>query len=82
VKLRTAVTSGKKSTDLRDPEGDPRAGIREARNRDVQRVTKNDGPDIVKGLTPSETEKETADRAGAGNVEAPAPTDRERENFG
>jgi hypothetical protein len=33
---------------------------------------------------PSETEKETADRAGAGNVEALAPTarERERENFG
>jgi hypothetical protein len=34
--------------------------------------------DIVKGSTPSETEKETVDIAGAGNVEAPAPTIRER----
>jgi hypothetical protein len=34
--------------------------------------------------TPSETEKEAADRAGARKVEAPAPTtrERERENFG
>jgi hypothetical protein len=30
-------------------------------------------------LTTSETEKETADRTGAGNVEAPAPIARERE---
>jgi hypothetical protein len=34
---------------------------------------------LVEGSTPSETEKETADTAGARNVEAPAPTARERE---
>jgi hypothetical protein len=31
----------------------------------------------VERSTPSEKLKETADRAGAGNVEAPAPTGRE-----
>jgi hypothetical protein len=30
--------------------------------------------DIVEGLAPSKTEKETAGRVGAGNVEAPTPT--------
>jgi hypothetical protein len=36
--------------------------------------------DLVKGSTPSKTEKETAERAGAGNVEQPAPPlQRERE---
>jgi hypothetical protein len=39
----------------------------------------------VDGLTSSETEKETADTTGAGNLEAPAPTTKERtteEKFG
>jgi hypothetical protein len=35
-------------------------------------VRKNDRLDIVDGSTPSETEKEAAHRAGAGNVKAPA----------
>jgi hypothetical protein len=34
----------------------------------------------VEGSTPSETEKETADTAGASNVEALPPTARERES--
>jgi hypothetical protein len=34
--------------------------------------------DIVAGSTPSKTGKETAGRAGAGNLEAPAPNDTER----
>jgi hypothetical protein len=34
--------------------------------------------DIVEGSAPSKTEKETASRAGAGNVEAPTPKDTER----
>jgi hypothetical protein len=80
LKLRIAITSGKKRIDLQDRQEDRRAGIREARKRDVQRVTKDNGPDIVKGSTPSETEKETASRAGAGIVEAPPPPlERERE---
>jgi hypothetical protein len=33
--------------------------------------------DIVEGFTPSKTKKETADRARASNVEAPAPTAKE-----
>jgi hypothetical protein len=40
-------------------------------------VMKNKEMDLVEGSTPSEMEKETADAAGAGNVEAPAPTARE-----
>jgi hypothetical protein len=35
--------------------------------------------DLVEGSTPSETEEETVDTAGAGNVETPAPTANERE---
>jgi hypothetical protein len=46
--------------------------------------------DIVEGSTPSETEKETAHRAGTGNVEAPATpevmphlgNEKNEENFG
>jgi hypothetical protein len=34
---------------------------------------------LVEGSTPSKAEKEMAGRAGAGNVEAPAPNDRNRE---
>jgi hypothetical protein len=34
--------------------------------------------DIVEGSAPSTTERETAGRAGAGNVEAPAPNDTKR----
>jgi hypothetical protein len=41
-------------------------------------VTKNKKTDLVEGSTPSKTEKALADIAGAGNVEAPAPTARER----
>jgi hypothetical protein len=41
VELRTAVTSGKRKTNLQDPQEDPRAGIYdEASKQDVQRVTK------------------------------------------
>jgi hypothetical protein len=45
------------------------------------------GPDVVEGLTPSETGKGTAHRAEAGNVETPAmwnnfaPTARERKKL-
>jgi hypothetical protein len=35
--------------------------------------------DLVEGSIPSKTAKERAGRAGAGNVEAPAPNDRDRE---
>jgi hypothetical protein len=37
------------------------------------------GLDLVEGSSPSETEKETADAVGAGNVEGPGPTANERE---
>jgi hypothetical protein len=39
---------------------------------------KNQRSDLVKGSTPSKTKKKTAVRAGSGNVEAPAPNDRNR----
>jgi hypothetical protein len=97
VELRTAVTFGKRRTNLQDPQEDPRAGIREVSKRDVQWVAEGEKqdlvegsaphrarrqvPDVVEGSTPSRTEKETADRAGAGNVEAPAPTTTEREDL-
>jgi hypothetical protein len=79
MELKTAITSGKMKTDLQDPQEDTRGRIREASKRDVQRVTKYDGWNIVERSTPSETEKETADRAGAGNVEASTSAARERE---
>jgi hypothetical protein len=34
--------------------------------------------DLVEGSTPSKTEKETAGRAGGGNVEVTVPNDTER----
>jgi hypothetical protein len=39
----------------------------------------DEGLNLVERSTPSKTEKEIADTAGAGNVEAPAPTIKERE---
>jgi hypothetical protein len=33
MELKTAITSGKRRTDLQDPQEDPRAGIREANKR-------------------------------------------------
>jgi hypothetical protein len=45
----------------------------------LQQVAKNQKLDLVEGSYPSETEKETAATAGVVNVEAPAPTVRERE---
>jgi hypothetical protein len=57
MELKTAITSGKRRTELQDPQEDPRAGIREASKRDVLRVTKNDGSDIVEGSTPPKRKK-------------------------
>jgi hypothetical protein len=57
AELKTAINSGRRRTDLQDPQEDPRAEIHEASKEDVQRVTKNDGPDIVEGLTPSKWKK-------------------------
>jgi hypothetical protein len=101
VELRTAITSENKRTNLQDPEEDHRAGICEARKQDAQRVAEGEkqdlvagsapsgarriGLDFVDGLIPSETEKNTAHRAGSDNVETSttwdsfAPTARERE---
>jgi hypothetical protein len=58
--LWTAITSGKKRTNLQDPQEDPGTGIHEASKGDSQRVTKKQTLDTVEGQTPSETEEETA----------------------
>jgi hypothetical protein len=60
MELGTAITSGKKRTNLQDPQEDPGAAIREASRRNVQWVTKKQTLDLVEGQTPSETEEETA----------------------
>jgi hypothetical protein len=57
VELKTAVTSGKRRTDLQDPQEDPRAGIHEANKWDVQRVSENEEMDLVERLVPSKNEK-------------------------
>jgi hypothetical protein len=41
MELKTAITSGKRKTDLQDPQEGPGAGICEARKRDMRRVSKN-----------------------------------------
>jgi hypothetical protein len=41
VELKTAVTSVKKRTGLKDPQEDHRAGDREESKRHVQRVSEN-----------------------------------------
>jgi hypothetical protein len=51
------ITYWKRTTDLQDLQGDPRAGSREAKRRDIQRVTKNDRPDIAEWSTTSIKEK-------------------------
>jgi hypothetical protein len=60
------------------PTGRHGAGDREASSRNFQRVVKKQELGLVEGSTPSEAENQTAGRAGAGNVEALAPTARER----
>jgi hypothetical protein len=60
VQLGTPIASGKRRTNLQDPQEDPGTGIREASRRDIQRVTTKQTLDTVEGHTPSETEEETA----------------------
>jgi hypothetical protein len=50
----------------------------EANIRNFKRDTKKVGLVLVERSAPTKTEKEMAGRAGAGNVEAPAPNDTER----
>jgi hypothetical protein len=38
VELRTAIASGKRRTNLQNPQEDPRAGLHEESKRDAQRV--------------------------------------------
>jgi hypothetical protein len=62
-KRATAIGIGRWSSRQLSPLGrrtdlqDPRAEIREASKRDVQRVTKNDGPDTMEQSTTYESEK-------------------------
>jgi hypothetical protein len=60
--LRTVITSGERRNSQEDLIRDFQIEDRETNSRTFQRLTKNDGLDIVKGSTPSEKEKETAHR--------------------
>jgi hypothetical protein len=57
VELRTDITSGKRRNDLQDLPEDPRAEICKVSKPNVQRVTNNDGLDIVERLTPPKWKK-------------------------
>jgi hypothetical protein len=57
VELKTAITFGKRRTELKDPQEDSRAGIREASKRDVQQVSENEEMDLVERSAPSKTKK-------------------------
>jgi hypothetical protein len=67
-------SSQKRRADLQDPQEDPRAGICEASERDVQGVSKNKEMYLVEWSAPSETEEEPTSVTsnvsvrGAGNV--------------
>jgi hypothetical protein len=83
VELGTAVTPGKRRTNLQVPQDDPGAGILKESTRDVHRVATNEELDTVGGPTSSEAEKGVADGAGASDVEAPVSTttdDKEHRN--
>jgi hypothetical protein len=57
VELGTAVTSGKRRTNLQDPQDYPVAGILKESTRNVHRVATNEELDTVEGTTSSEVEK-------------------------
>jgi hypothetical protein len=75
VELKTAITFGKRRTNLQDAQEDPRAGICEAGKWDVQRVLENGEMDLVERSAPSETKKEIVHGVGVGNVGVPATGD-------
>jgi hypothetical protein len=80
VELKTAITSGKKSTGLLDPQEDPRVGIREASKWDVQQVSENEEMDLLERLAPMKMKKEIMFGVRAGYMGALAtPGGRERE---
>jgi hypothetical protein len=74
VELGTAVTPGKRRTNLQDPQDDPGAGILKESTRDVHRVATNEELDTVDRPTSSEAKKGAAHGAGAGDIEAPVST--------
>jgi hypothetical protein len=74
VELGTAVTPGKRRTNLQDPQDDLGAGILKESTRNAHRVAANEELDTVEGSTSSEAEKGAAHGAGAGDVEAPVST--------
>jgi hypothetical protein len=78
VELGTAVTPGKRRTNLQDQD-DPGAGILKESTRDVHRAATNEELDTVEGPTPCEAEKGAVQRAGACDVEAPVSANRDEE---
>jgi hypothetical protein len=60
VELGTAVTPGKRRTNLQDPQDDPGAGMLKESTRNVHRVATNEELDTVEGPTSSEAEKGAA----------------------
>jgi hypothetical protein len=54
LELRIAIPSVKRRIDLQE---DPRAGIREASKRNVQRVVEDEKPDLVEGSASSRVRK-------------------------
>jgi hypothetical protein len=57
VELGTAVTPGRRRTNLQDPQDDPGAGTLKESTRDADRVATNQELDTVEGPTSSEAEK-------------------------
>jgi hypothetical protein len=61
MELRTAITSGKRLTNLQDPQEDPRAGIHESSKQNAQQVAESEKPNLVEGSGPSRTRKHRSD---------------------
>jgi hypothetical protein len=76
LRLQRAATSWKREENQQDLQEVHQMEDHETSSRNFQQVTKNDPLDILEDSTPSETEKETARRAGASNVEALTTQDR------
>jgi hypothetical protein len=58
VELGTVITSGKKRTNLQDPQEDPGTGICEASKRDVQQVKRSKHWTLWRGRPPLKQKKE------------------------
>jgi hypothetical protein len=64
----TAAASRKQEGIQQDRQEDFRTGVREANSRIFRQDARSEVLDTVQGSAPSETEKATALRVGAGNV--------------